>query len=85
MLEPANEGYQPITRSYLSPSSTLIEMSTLEGVNGTTCDAQQYQQGLLSLKSLNPSITCLTHGQSIGLAVGTQFLCLKFCFLIHHI
>ena len=75
MLEPPNEGYQPITRSYLSPSSTLIEMSTL-GVNGTTCNAQQYQQGLLSLESLDPSITCLTHGQSIGLAVGTQFLCL---------
>ncbi len=68
---PASVDYQPVTRLFLSPPSTLIEMSTLEGVNGTTCDAQQYQQGLLSLESLDPSITCLTRGQSIGLAVGT--------------
>ena len=39
-------------------------MSALEGVNGTVCNAQQYQQFLS-----NGTITCLTHGQSIGLAV----------------
>jgi hypothetical protein len=55
-------------------------MTTPEGVNGTTCDAQQYQQSFLSLNSLDPSISCLTHGQSIGLAVSTQFqiLCAEF-------
>ncbi len=41
-------------------------MSALEGegVNGTVCNAQQYQQFWS-----NGTITCLTHGQSIGLAV----------------
>jgi len=41
-------------------------------VNGTVCDAQQYQQSLSSLTSLDPSITCLTHGQSIGLALTAE-------------
>jgi hypothetical protein len=52
-----------------------IGMTTLEGVNGTTCDAQQYQQSLSSPTNPNPSITCLTHGQSIGIAVGTRSFC----------
>jgi len=56
-------------------------MSTLEGVNGTTCDAQQYQQSLLPLTSPNRTVSCLTHGQTIGLAVGTQFLCVQGCTL----
>ncbi len=56
------------------PLTTVKEMTTLGGVNGTICDAQQYQQSLLSLTSVNPSISCLTHGQTIGLAVRTQFL-----------
>jgi len=47
-------------------------MGTLESVNGTTCDAWQYQQGLLSLTSLDPSIKCLTHGQTIGLALTAE-------------
>lgn len=52
-------------------------MSSLEGVNGTTCDAQQYQQGLLPLTSPNRFMSCLTRGQTIGLAVGPRFLSFK--------
>jgi len=47
-------------------------MLVLDSVNGTVCNAQQYQQSLSSLTSLNPSITCLTHGQSIGLALTAE-------------
>jgi len=47
-------------------------MSTPDSVNGTVCDAQQYQQSLSSLTSLDPSITCLTRGQSIGLALTAE-------------
>jgi len=60
-------------------------MSLLDSVNGTVCDAQQYQQSLSSLTSLNPSITCLTHGQSIGLAVGTFVHLLFFIFLTQQV
>ncbi|KAF8274486.1 hypothetical protein EI94DRAFT_1696019 [Lactarius quietus] len=38
------------------------------GVNGTVCNAQQYTQSKLT----NPTITCLTHGQSIGLALTAE-------------
>jgi hypothetical protein len=43
-------------------------MTALDGVKGTVCNEQQYNQSL----ELNvaPSISCLTHGESIGLAVG---------------
>jgi hypothetical protein len=41
-------------------------------VNGTVCNAQQYNQSLPSPDNRNPTISCLTHGQSIGLAVSTQ-------------
>ncbi|KAI9463567.1 hypothetical protein BJY52DRAFT_921209 [Lactarius psammicola] len=42
-------------------------MSAFDGVHGTVCNAQQYQQSLLT----NPhrTISCLTQGQSIGLAL----------------
>ena len=40
-------------------------MSASDRVYGTLCNAQEYQQSLLT----NPTISCLTHGQSIGLAV----------------
>ncbi|KAI0276631.1 hypothetical protein BGY98DRAFT_1097988 [Russula aff. rugulosa BPL654] len=43
-------------------------MTALDGVNGTVCNAQQYQQSLQSYDSSSPSISCLTPGQSIGLA-----------------
>ena len=43
------------------------KMSGLGGVNGTVCNAQQYQQSLLT--DTYPTISCLTRGQSIGLAV----------------
>ncbi|KAH9002022.1 hypothetical protein EDB86DRAFT_2827471 [Lactarius hatsudake] len=45
-------------------------MSTPGGVNGTVCNTQQYQQ-FLSNKS-HPTITCLTHGQSIGLTLTAE-------------
>jgi hypothetical protein len=44
-------------------------MTALDGVNGTVCNAEQYRQFLFSYNSPNSSISCLTHGQSIGLAV----------------
>jgi hypothetical protein len=50
-------------------------MSALGGVNGTVCNAEQYQQSLFSYNSPNSSISCLTHGQSIGLAVSTRLCC----------
>jgi len=43
-------------------------MSASNGVHGTVCDAQQYQQSLL----IDPTISCLTHGQSIGLALTAE-------------
>jgi hypothetical protein len=43
-------------------------MSAFDGVHGTVCNAQQYQQSLLT----NPTISCLTQGQSIGLALTAE-------------
>ena len=43
------------------------KMSGLSGVNGTVCNMQQYQQSLLT--DTYPTISCLTRGQNIGLAV----------------
>ena len=60
--------------SFLLPLSTT-GMSALDDgvwVNGTVCNAQQYNQSLSSRDNPNPTISCLTHGQSIGLAVSTQ-------------
>jgi hypothetical protein len=51
-------------------------MTALDGVNGTVCNAQQYQQFLQPNDNRSPSITCLTHGESIGLAVSIRFICL---------
>jgi hypothetical protein len=51
-------------------------MSGLGGVNGTVCNAQQYNEYLLSEASPNPTITCLTHGQTIGLTVSILLFCL---------
>jgi len=56
-------------QSHLSNPFTAVVMTALDGVNGTVCNAQQYQQSLLSSDSSSPSISCLTHGESIGLAL----------------
>jgi len=53
-------------------------------VNGTVCDAQQYKQSLSSRDNPNPTISCLTHGQTIGLAVGTQPL-FVYCSNLSHV
>jgi hypothetical protein len=45
-------------------------MAALDGVNGTVCNAQQYLLSIPSASNPNPSISCLSHGQAIGLAVG---------------
>jgi len=47
-------------------------MTALNGVNGTVCNAQQYQQSLQSYDSRSPSISCLTHGDSIGLVLTAE-------------
>src|SRR6266403_1994453 len=56
-------------RSLLSNSFTPVLMTALDGVKGTVCNAQQYQQSLQSYDSPSPSISCLTHGEVIGLVV----------------
>ena len=44
-------------------------MTVLDGVNGTVCNAQQYPQSLRSYGSPSPSISCLTHGETICFVV----------------
>ncbi|KAF8502220.1 hypothetical protein F5888DRAFT_1177482 [Russula emetica] len=44
-------------------------MTALDGVHGTVCNEQQYNQSLQSYDSSSPSISCLTHGESIGLVL----------------
>jgi len=53
-------------------------MTALDGVNGTVCNAEQYQQSLFSYNGPNSSISCLTHGQSIGLALTAEASLLSF-------
>jgi hypothetical protein len=55
----------------LSNSFTTVVMTELDGVHGTVCNPQQYQQSQQSHDSRSPSISCLTRGQSIGLVVGS--------------
>ncbi|KAI0276651.1 hypothetical protein BGY98DRAFT_1167349 [Russula aff. rugulosa BPL654] len=47
-------------------------MTAPDGVNGTVCNAQQYLQSLQSDDSRSPSISCLTHGECIGLAFAAE-------------
>jgi len=47
-------------------------MSAPDGVYGTVCNADQYEQSQVSRGSNSPWITCLTHGQSIGLALTAE-------------
>ncbi|KAF8267854.1 hypothetical protein EI94DRAFT_1579640 [Lactarius quietus] len=44
-------------------------MSPSNGVYGTVCNAEQYEQSLLTDP---PTISCLSHGQSIGLAMTAE-------------
>ena len=44
-------------------------MTELDGVHGTSCDEQQYQQSLQSYDSRSPWVSCLARGEVIGLAV----------------
>ncbi|KAI9442147.1 hypothetical protein H4582DRAFT_1926706 [Lactarius indigo] len=44
-------------------------MSALDGVHGTVCNEQQYELSNKSDTNPRPTIKCLTHGQSIGLAL----------------
>jgi len=44
-----------------------------DGVRGTVCTEEQYQNSTnLYPNSLNPTITCLTQGQSVGLTLTTE-------------
>jgi hypothetical protein len=52
-------------------------MSVTDGVNGTVCNAQQYQQFLSHLDDPDPVLTCLTHGETIGFTVSIH-PCLSF-------
>jgi hypothetical protein len=56
-------------QSFLSNPFTAVVMTALDGVHGAVCNAQQYDQSLQSYNSPSPSISCLTRGDSIGLAV----------------
>ncbi len=58
-------------------SHSKVLMTALDGVNGTVCNAQQYQQSLQSYNSRSPTISCLTHGDSIGLAVSIEHICFR--------
>jgi hypothetical protein len=51
-------------------------MTALDGVNGTVCNAQRYQQSLQSYDSRSPSISCLTHGDTNGLTVSIYLMSL---------
>ncbi|KAH9978631.1 hypothetical protein BGW80DRAFT_1280089, partial [Lactifluus volemus] len=51
------------------------------GVNGTVCNEQQYQQSLTSPTNPNPTISCLTRGQTIGLVVTVEASLLSLIFV----
>jgi hypothetical protein len=53
----------------LSNPFTAVVMTALDGVNGTVCNAQQYQQSLQSYDGRSPSISCLKPDERIGLVV----------------
>jgi len=57
-------------------------MAALDGVNGTVCNALQYQQFLSSQATLDPSIACLSRGQTIGMTVSNPALSILFFKLI---
>jgi hypothetical protein len=54
--------------------------AALDDVNGTVCNALQYQQFLSSKTSDNPTISCLSRGQTVGMTVSNpalSMLCFK--------
>jgi len=53
-------------------------MAALDGVHGTVCNELQYSQSISSSYSSNPSISCLTHGEAIGLALTAEASFLSF-------
>jgi hypothetical protein len=57
-------------------------MAALDGVNGTACDALQYQQFLSSQAALDPTIACLSRGETIGMTVSNPALSMRFFKLI---
>jgi hypothetical protein len=66
--------------AHLLPSSVPSAtkgMSTLDGVKGTLCNEQQYQQSLPGPNNPNPSISCLSPGKCIGLAVSILLIHLE--------
>jgi hypothetical protein len=56
--------------------------AALDGVNGTVCNALQYQKFLSSKASNNPTISCLSRGQTIGMTVRNLALSMLFFKLI---
>ena len=53
-------------------------MTAFDGVHGTVCNEQQYNQfNQSSANGSNPTISCLTLGETIGLAVSTLVICLR--------
>ena len=55
-----------------------IVMTASDSVYGTACNAQQYDQFIQSsANNSSPNISCLTRGESIGLAVRILLVC--FC------
>ncbi|KAI0276618.1 hypothetical protein BGY98DRAFT_934918 [Russula aff. rugulosa BPL654] len=69
-------------QSLLSNPLTAVGMTALDGVNGTVCNAQQYQQSLQSYDSSSPSISCLTRGESIGLVFTAEASLLSYICVI---
>ena len=59
-------------QSFLHPFYNRMSALDSVWVNGTVCNAQQFNQSISSRDNPNPTISCLTHGQSIGLAVGNH-------------
>jgi hypothetical protein len=53
--------------------------AALDGVNGTVCNALQYQR---FLSSQDPPIACLSRGQTIGMTVSNLALSMLFFKLI---
>ena len=47
-------------------------MSLLDDVNGTACDARQWQESLTTPNNPEPLVTCLSHGQTAGLTVSIR-------------
>ncbi|KAH9978625.1 hypothetical protein BGW80DRAFT_1455397 [Lactifluus volemus] len=47
-------------------------MSTFDGVYGTVCNAQQYMQSIPLVSNPHPSVSCLSRGQCIGLALTAE-------------